>query len=403
MLVNSQTTYEALPTKARQWAAVAMLTVSTFLVVTSEMLPVGVLTPMAEGLQISAGLAGSTLTITGVVSAAAAIAVPRVIGRIDRRLVLAMAMGAVAVGNCVSALAESFAVLAVSRVILGVGMGAVWGLAAAVAARLVTPQKISLAVAFVVSGVAGASVVGVPLATFVGTVYGWRAAFALFSVLALAAMAALVAALPTLPRPLPINQDGCSVVRRSLMRPVIVIGLLAVTLLVTAHFSTFTFVRPILEGWAHLSGSAIALLLLAFGTSGLVSNFAMGALADRRPRLAFAAVAAGVAFALVALALTGSHAGGAIAVMVLWGWAYGGVSVTGQLWMASAAPDRAEEVTGLYVGLFTGSIALGAFAGGVIFESVGTTALVWTATGLACLALATAAAAPKIAAGPPAV
>lgn len=172
-------------TNPSQWVAVGVLTVATFLVVTSEMLPVGVLTPMAEGLGISSGATGVSLTITGLVSAVTAPVVPRLLGNLDRKKVLASAMAVLAVGNLLTMVASGFALLVVSRVILGVGMGTVWGMASAVATRLVAPQNIALAVSFAVSGVASASVLGVPLGTFVGNAFGWRAAFGALAALAL--------------------------------------------------------------------------------------------------------------------------------------------------------------------------------------------------------------------------
>ncbi|MDG4533742.1 MFS transporter [Streptomyces sp. AV19] len=184
-----------------QWVAVAVLSLSTFVVVTSEMLPVGVLTPMAEGLRISPGTAGASLTITGLVTTVVAPAVPRLLGALDRRAVLAVAMVVLAVGNALTAAADGFGLLVVSRVVIGIGMGAVWGLASAVAPRLVAPRNAALAVSFAVSGVAAASVAGVPLGTLVGNAFGWRVAFASLSAAALLLTAGLLLTLPRLPRP----------------------------------------------------------------------------------------------------------------------------------------------------------------------------------------------------------
>ncbi|RMI26800.1 MFS transporter, partial [Streptomyces triticirhizae] len=192
---------DARRTTSRQWLAVAVLSLSTFVVVTSEMLPVGVLTPMADGLDTSQGATGFSLTITGLVTAVAAPTVPRLLGGRDRRLVLAVAMVVLAAGNALTAVAGGFGALVVSRVVLGVGMGAVWGLASAVAPRLVAPRDAALAVSFAVSGVAAASVVGVPLGTVVGNAFGWRAAFASLGAVALLLAVGLTLALPRLPRP----------------------------------------------------------------------------------------------------------------------------------------------------------------------------------------------------------
>ncbi|WP_309067676.1 MFS transporter [Microbacterium sp.] len=374
-------------TSLPQWVAVGVVTLATFTVVTSEMLPVGVLTPMADGLGISTGAAGTSLTITGLVSAVTASIVPRLLGNLDRRTVLAAAMVILAIGNGMTTIADGFGMLVVSRIILGVGMGTVWGMASAVAIRLVAPRNVSLAVSFAVSGVASASVLGVPLGTFVGNVFGWRAAFGSLTAFALIIALALIFSLPTLRHP---ETDDATVEthpRRSLLRPTVITGLIVVVLLVTAHFAAYTYVRPVLENQTELSANAIALLLLLYGAFGLVGNFASGAAAGRKPRLTVLLLAAGITIGIATLAAFGAGALAAGIAIALWGVTYGGLSVGAQLWMTTAAPDRVEHVTGLYVGIFTGAIALGAAAGGLVVESAGIIPMLWAAAALALASL----------------
>ncbi|QXV56177.1 MFS transporter [Amycolatopsis sp. TNS106] len=384
-------------TSPARWVAVGMLTLSTFLVVTSEMLPVGMLTPMADGLGVSPGAAGLSLTVTGLVSAATAPVVPRLLGNLDRRGVLAVAVVVLATGNGLTTIAGDFGLLMVSRVVLGIGMGAVWGMASAVAVRLVEPRDSALAVSFAVGGVAAASVLGVPLGTFVGNAFGWRAAFGSLTVFALLLVPALLLALPTLRRPA-VVEETVGGRRRSLFRPAVVTGLIVVALLVTAHFAAYTYVRPALEQLSRMTADGIALLLLLYGVFGLIGNFVAGAVAGRRPRLTVLLLAGGIAVAIALLALFGASSLAAGITIALWGMAYGGLSVGAQLWMTAIAPDRVEHLTGLYVGVFTGAIALGAFAGGLVVEGAGVLPVLWSAAALALVALLVGAAGRPIAA-----
>ncbi|WP_231632032.1 MFS transporter [Streptomyces clavuligerus] len=383
-------------TTSWQWLSVLVLSLSTFVVVTSEMLPVGVLTPMADGLRVTPGTAGFSLTVTGLVTAVTAPAVPRLLGARDRRAVLAAAMVVLALGNVLTALAHGFGLLVVSRIVLGIGMGAVWGLAAAVAPRLVAPRDIALAVSVTVGGVAAASVVGVPLGTLVSNAFGWRAAFATLAGGAVLLAAGLLLALPRLPRPEnpagtgdrtadPSGETRGGDVSLPRGRPVLG-GLLLVLLLVTAHFAAYTYVRPVLEERTGLDPGAVALVLLVYGLFGLAGNFAAGSLAVRRARGTVLGLTAGIALSIALLALFGATAGAAGVAVALWGLTYGGLSVAGQIWMTRAAPHRVEQVTGVYVGVFTGAIALGAFLGGTVVEAAGITTLLWSATALAVVA-----------------
>ncbi|WP_079193960.1 MFS transporter [Streptomyces sp. CB02923] len=372
-----------------QWVAVAVLSLSTFVVVTSEMLPVGVLTPMADGLRISPGSAGFSLSITGLVTAVTASLVPRMVGPLDRRLVLAVAMVVLAAGNALTTAANGFGLLVVSRIVIGVGMGAVWGLASAVATRLVAPRNVALAVSLAIGGVAAASVVGVPLGTFVGNAFGWRAAFASLSAAAVLLAAGLLLALPRLPRPAsPVDADTHTRREPLLRTASVTVGLVLIVFLVTAHFAAYTYVRPVLEERTGMAPGAIALLLLVYGAFGLVGNFAAGALAARRARATVLSLAVGISAAIVLLAFFGANTGVVGVSIALWGLAYGGLSVAGQLWMTQSAPHRIEHITGLYVGVFTAAIALGAFLGGTIVEAASITPLLWSAAALAVVALA---------------
>lgn len=105
-----------------------------------------------------------------------------------------------ALGNVLTAVADGFAMLMIARVVLGIGMGVVWGMASAIAARLVAPRSVALAVSFALGGVASASVLGVPLGTVVGNAFGWRVAFAVLAALAVLVAAGLIFLLPVLGR-----------------------------------------------------------------------------------------------------------------------------------------------------------------------------------------------------------
>ncbi|GAB3691951.1 MFS transporter [Nocardiopsis oceani] len=259
------------------------------------------------------------------------------------------------------------------------------GLAAAVAIRLVESRNAALAVSFAVSGVAAASVAGVPLGTVIGNAFGWRTAFATLSVSAVVLAVGLLAVLPRLSRPASASAASSG---RSLLSRTVVTGLTVVVLLVTAHFAAYTYVRPVLEDRTGLTPNTTVLFLLVYGLFGLVGNFAAGALAARRARATVLGLAVGIGTAVALLALLGGLPGVAGIAVALWGLAYGGVSVAGQIWMSRTVPERVEHITGLYVGVFTGAIALGAFLGGAVVEATGITPLLLSAAGLALGALA---------------
>lgn len=170
-----------------------------FALMTSELLPVGLLTPVGSDLDVSAGTAGLMLTVPGLVAAAAGPVVAVTAARVDRRVLLAALVGVMAAANLVCAVAPHYAVLPAARVAVGVGVGGFWAVAGGLAVRLVPAEDVPRATAIVFGGVSVASVAGVPAGTLIGDLAGWRAAFAAVGVLGLAALAGLLALVPPLP------------------------------------------------------------------------------------------------------------------------------------------------------------------------------------------------------------
>ncbi|NNH69676.1 MFS transporter [Nocardia uniformis] len=352
----------------RGWLGVVTLAGGTFTVVTSEMLPVGLLTPMSDALRISTGAAGLSLTVTGLVAAVSAPLLTAWCGRFDRRLMLGVLMALVVLGNLGTAWSPNFGTLTAARVLVGIGMGGVWAIAAGLAVRLVPSRSVGPATSLVFSGVAVASVLGIPAGTYIGALIGWRAAFVVTAVLALGVLVAMVVLLPNLPA------ERSTSLRAALGRardPRVRTGLIVVAFLVTGHFAAYTYIRPVLEDRAAADASQIGTLLLVYGITGVAGTFAAGSLAVRSPRRTLVAIATVLAATVLLLPVLGSALPVAGLLMAVWGLSYGGVSVTSQIWLATSAPDARESVSALFVGVFNAAIATGALIGGLITDRLG--------------------------------
>ncbi|GGW54146.1 MFS transporter [Streptomyces griseoloalbus] len=356
----------------------------TFTVVTSEMLPVGLLTPISGSLEVSEGTAGLTLTVTGLVGAFSAPLVTAAVGRIDRRAILCSLMVLVAAANVLAAWSPNFAVMMLARVLVGIGMGGVWALAGGLAVRLVASESIGPATSMIFSGIAIASVVGVPAGAYIGELVGWRAAFYAVGGLALLVTVAMALLLPPLPAEEAVALGG---VMRLFGKLQVATGLAVVALLVTGHFAAYTYVRPILENVSGVEASTVGTLLLVYGIGGITGNFAAGARVGRSVRGTLLVVGVALAASVLLVPLLGLSTAGAAILLAVWGLAYGGVSVSTQTWLALAAPRAREGVTSLFVAVFNGAIALGAFAGGRVVDAFGTRSVLWLGGALALGAL----------------
>ncbi|MCF2528351.1 MFS transporter [Yinghuangia soli] len=360
------------------WAAVFAVAVGISSLMTSELLPVGLLTPVGSDLDVSEGTAGLMVTAPGLVAAFSAPLLTVAAGRFDRRIVLVALIALVGAANLVSAFATNFATVLVARLLIGISVGGFWAVAGSLALRLVPADQVARATAVVFGGVSTASVLGVPAGTWLGELAGWRVAFGAVGVLGLLALVGLLTLLP----PLPAERTPALADLGTLLRTNrgVRVGLAATFLLITGQFVAYTFVRPVLQDVTGTGGGSVGALLLVYGIAGVVGNFAAGSVASRGVRRALLGVAGGLAAALVLIAAIGSAGhpwATAAPLLVLWGLAYGAVPVCLQTWILKSAPAEGEAASSLFVAVFNLSIALGALLGGFAVEGIATAAVLW--------------------------
>ncbi|MFF0869700.1 MFS transporter [Nonomuraea sp. NPDC003560] len=366
------------------WLAVASITLGIFAIVTSEILPIGLLTTIGADFRVTDGTAGLTMTLPGFVAAVAAPVLTVATARLDRRVMLCVLMAVLAAADVLAAVAGAYWVVLASRVLVGLTIGGFWSIAAGLASRLVPPAAVGAATAVIFSAVPLGSVLGVPAGTFIGHLAGWRTAFLVLAGLSVLVLVALLRVLP----PLPARQvTGARVLLDLLRVRGTGIALLGTFLVVLAHFGTYTYVTPFLEHVTRLSPAAVSAVLLAYGAAGIAGNFLAGRAVATAPRLAFAVCGGLIAAATLLLPLAGSSPAGAVVLLVVWGLAYGGVPVCSQAWFLRAAPGAPEAATVVFTSSFQATFALGALLGGTVVDAFSvSTAMV--AGGLVALVMA---------------
>ncbi|ARF56265.1 MFS transporter [Streptomyces gilvosporeus] len=367
------------------WLAVTAVTLGIFSIVTTEILPIGLLTAIGADFRVSDGTAGLMMTLPGILAAVAAPAVTVATARIDRRSMLCALTLLLALADVLAAAAPAYWLVLASRVLVGVTIGGYWSIAAGLADRLVRPGAVPRATAVIFSAVPLGSVLGVPAGTFLGDRAGWRAAFLAMAVLTTAVLVMLMLLLPALPA-VRITRLG---VLRAMVRGVHTrFTLLLTFLIVLAHFGAYTYVTPFLQHVTHAGPGLITGFLLAYGAAGILGNFLGGAALARHPHATFAAAACALATATVLLPVLGHGTTGALALLLLWGIAYGAVPVCSQTWFTRSAPHAPEAASVLFTASFQATIALGALAGGVVVDRTSPSAVMTLGGTAAALAAA---------------
>lgn len=364
------------------WAAVAAVALGIFALMTTELLPAGLLTPIGADLAVSDGTVALMVTVPGLVAAASAPVVTVLLGQWDRRTVLTGLIALMTAANAVCAWTDHLWAVLAARVLVGVGIGGFWAIAGGLAPRLVPDRHVPRATAVVFGGVSAASVLGVPLGTLLGDLLDWRAAFLAVTGLGLVSFVLLLALLPPLPARAVLRFADLSALLRR--HGGVQAGVLITFALVTGQFCAYTFVRPLLTQVAGLDAALTGVLLLGYGAAGIAGNFLAAAGRDVRRTLLTITVL--LTLALAVFALLGGAPVAAVSALLLWGLAYGGVSVSLQTWMLRTAPAAAEAATSLFVCAFNLSIALGALLGGLAADALSAAVTPWL--GAAFLVLA---------------
>lgn len=364
---NSETCSTAVSSSAN-WAGIASLALGVFGLVTAEFLPASLLTAMANDLGVSDGAAGQAVTATALVAAGAALTIPLFTRNFDRKRVILALTTLLLLSNVLAVTADTLSVLLVSRVLLGIGLGGFWSMAAALAMRLVPDHLFARAMSLILTGVSVATVGAAPIGAYMGNLWGWRSAFVAAGIVSVITLLVQIFAIPSLP---PKDNPSVKVMFELLRRTNIRVALFAVLLVISGHFAGFTYIRPLMEHITHLSVSAISAVLLGYGIGGFFGNFAGGFIAERSERYAVVCGGALIVVLAASLWMAGSSPVVAAVAIALWGFAFGAFPVGFQTWIVRAAPDQAEAAGGLMVAAFQIAIASGAIGGGILVDHVG--------------------------------
>ncbi|MFT8418973.1 MAG: MFS transporter [Acetobacter sp.] len=358
-----------------------MLSVGAFIWLVTEVMPIGLLTDIAQGLQVSPAQVG--LLVTGYAWLVALTAIPLTLltSGIDRRTLVASLLLLAGSVDVACAFVTNYAVMAVLRVVLALGHGIFWSVIAGVAVRLAPDIPVARATGWAFTGVAVGFAGGIPLVSAIGQWLGWRAAFAGCGVGALAVFGAALVLLPPMPA-----QRRHMDLTRLLRQPVFIYIAVLTMLVITAHFAAYTYVIPLLQAIAHSPVQLIPVLLLVYGVAGIGGNWVGARLPCSASRLIGMATAALVVSHGIMVA-----AGWLPALvwvdMVVWGVVSALMNMAPQNYAMELAPHEREAACSFSVTGFNAGIGAGALCGGVVLGHSGPYAVLAWSAGIAILAL----------------
>ena len=360
--------------------ALFALTLSAFAIGTTEFVIVGLVPTIAADLGVSLPSAGLLVSLYAVGVAVGAPVLTALTGKWNRKHVLLSLMALFVGGNLLAWQAPSYESLIVARVLTGLAHGVFFSIGSTIATGLVAKEKEASAIAIMFTGLTVALVTGVPLGTWIGQNFGWRATFLVVSALGTMALIGSTLLVPNnlkQSRPATLSEQ-----MKVLVQPRLILVYLMTILGYGGTFTAFTYLAPILQEEAGFAPSAISLIMLIYGVSVAIGNIYGGKLADKKgPVRALTVIFSALAIILFALTFTVGSKIAAVITVLLWGaFAFGNVPGL-QVYVVQLAekftPNAVDVASGLNIAAFNIGIAVGSILGGVIVDGMQLSDTAW--------------------------
>lgn len=365
--------------------ALLALALSAFAIGTTEFVIMGLLPEVAGDLQVSIPSAGWLISGYALGVAIGAPIMALLTASLPRKRTLSLLMVIFIIGNVLCALAYSYNLLMLARVVTALCHGAFFGIGSVVAASLVAPGRQASAVALMFTGLTLANVLGVPLGTWFGQLFGWRATFWGVAIIGILAFIALIVSLPANKEEKPVHlasEIG------ALANGRLWLSLLMTVCFAAAMFALFSYIAPLLLQVTGISDRGVSWTLFLIGAGLTAGNIIGGKLADWK--VSFSLILSFSLIALFSLLFSWTSHALWLAEITLFLWAMATfATVPGlQINVVRHGKEAPNLVSTLNIAAFNVGNALGAWVGGaVIARGYGLTAVPVAAAAIAAVGL----------------
>jgi DHA1 family L-arabinose/isopropyl-beta-D-thiogalactopyranoside export protein-like MFS transporter len=351
---------------------VVTLAIAAFIFNTTEFVPVGLLSDIAESFQMETAQVGIMLTIYAWVVALMSLPFMLLTSQMERRRLLIGLFALFIASHVLSFMAWNFTVLVISRIGIAFAHAVFWSITASLAIRLAPAGKRAQALSLIATGTALAMVLGLPIGRIVGQYFGWRTTFFAIGMGALVTLVCLIKLLPALPSE---HSGSLKSLPLLMRRPALLSIYLLTVIVVTAHYTAYSYIEPFVQVVAGFSANFATLLLLILGGAGIIGSVLFGKLGNQHASLLVSS-AISLLLACLVLLLPASGSESQLAILSLfWGVAIMIIGLGMQVKVLALAPDATDVAMSLFSGIFNLGIGAGALVGNQISLHVSMSAI----------------------------
>lgn len=352
------------------WLRVVTLAIAAFIFNTTEFVPVGLLSDIADSFQMETAQVGIMLTIYAWVVALMSLPFMLLTSQMERRKLLIGLFVLFIASHVLSFMAWNFTVLVMSRIGIAFAHAVFWSITASLAIRLAPAGKRAQALSLIATGTALAMVLGLPIGRIVGQYFGWRTTFFAIGMGALVTLVCLIKLLPALPSE---HSGSLKSLPLLMRRPALLSIYLLTVIVVTAHYTAYSYIEPFVQVVAGFSANFATLLLLILGGAGIIGSVLFGKLGNQHASLLVSG-AIGLLLACLLLLMPAAGSENHLAILSLfWGVAIMIIGLGMQVKVL--APDATDVAMSLFSGIFNLGIGAGALVGNQISLHVSMSAI----------------------------